>query len=193
MSELLGGWKRTNYCANFTKADAGKDVILMGWANVRRDLGALVFVQLRDRTGLMQIVFNSTTLSKEDFERACTIRSEYVLAVRGELVLRTGETVAVLDRLCRTYGITEIVSTARPEGDWVQRRDLRVRCVHWIPPARSPIRDRRSLYRSRNVRPAGAGMSRPSVQPAPSGSLWIMRPRPPIAFNALTPMRDASA
>ena len=66
MSELLGGWKRTNYCANFTKADAGKEVILMGWANVRRDLGALVFVQLRDRTGLMQIVFNSNTLSEAE-------------------------------------------------------------------------------------------------------------------------------
>jgi aspartyl-tRNA synthetase len=38
MSEFLGGWKRTNYCANFTKADAGKEVTLMGWANVRRDL-----------------------------------------------------------------------------------------------------------------------------------------------------------
>ena len=93
MSELLGGWKRTNYCANFTKADAGKDVTLMGWANVRRDLGALVFVQLRDRTGLMQIVFNSNTMSKEDFERACTIRSEFVLAVKGKLVLRTGDMV----------------------------------------------------------------------------------------------------
>ena len=42
MSELLGGWKRTNYCANFTKADAGKQVTLMGWANVRRDLGELL-------------------------------------------------------------------------------------------------------------------------------------------------------
>ena len=93
MSELLGGWKRTNYCANFTKADAGKEVILMGWANVRRDLGALVFVQLRDRTGLMQIVFNSNTLSEADFARACTIRSEFVLAVKGTLVLRTGDMV----------------------------------------------------------------------------------------------------
>lgn len=93
MSELLGGWKRTNYCANFSKGDAGSQVTLMGWANVRRDLGALVFVQLRDRTGLMQIVFNSNTLSKEDFDRACTIRSEYVLAVRGELVLRTGDMI----------------------------------------------------------------------------------------------------
>ena len=93
MSELLGGWKRTNYCANFTKADAGKEVILMGWANVRRDLGALVFVQLRDRTGLMQIVFNSNTMSEADFARACTIRSEFVLAVKGQLVLRTGDMV----------------------------------------------------------------------------------------------------
>ena len=93
MSEFLGGWKRTNYCANFTKADAGKEVTLMGWANVRRDLGALVFVQLRDRTGLMQVVFNSTILSKEDFDRACTIRSEFVLAVKGKLVLRTGDMV----------------------------------------------------------------------------------------------------
>ncbi len=93
MSEFLGGWKRTNYCANFIKADAGKEVTLMGWANVRRDLGALVFVQLRDRTGLMQVVFNSTILSKEDFDRACTIRSEFVLAVKGKLVLRTGDMV----------------------------------------------------------------------------------------------------
>ena len=93
MSEFLGGWKRTNYCANFTKADAGREVTLMGWANVRRDLGALVFVQLRDRSGLMQVVFNSTILNKEDFDRACTIRSEFVLAIKGKLVLRTGEMV----------------------------------------------------------------------------------------------------
>lgn len=93
MSELLGGWKRTNYCANFSTADAGKEITLMGWTNVRRDLGALVFVQLRDRTGIMQIVFNSETLSAEDFARACTIRSEFVLAVRGRLVLRTGDMV----------------------------------------------------------------------------------------------------
>jgi aspartyl-tRNA synthetase len=93
MSEFLSGWKRTDYCENFTKADAGKQVTLMGWTNVRRDLGALVFVQLRDRSGIMQVVFNSETLGEADFARACTIRSEYVLAVRGELVLRTGDMV----------------------------------------------------------------------------------------------------
>jgi len=93
MSELLSGWKRTAYCTEFTTADAGREVTLMGWTNVRRDLGALVFVQLRDRTGVMQVVFSSETLSKDDFDRACTIRSEYVLAVRGKLTLRTGNMV----------------------------------------------------------------------------------------------------
>ncbi len=93
MGELLGGWKRTSYCAEPTVDEVGKQVTLMGWTNVRRDLGALVFVQLRDRTGVMQVVFDSGALSKEDFDRACTIRSEDVLAIRGELVRRTGSMV----------------------------------------------------------------------------------------------------
>ncbi len=93
MGDLLGGWKRTCYCAELVEKDVGKTVTLMGWTNVRRDLGALVFVQLRDRTGIMQVVFDSGTLPEADFARACTIRSEYVLAVRGELVKRTGSMV----------------------------------------------------------------------------------------------------
>jgi len=93
MSELLQGWKRTCYCTELTEKNIGETVTLMGWTNVRRDLGALIFVQLRDRSGLMQIVFDSSTLSKEDFDRASTIRSEYVLAVRGKLVERTGNMV----------------------------------------------------------------------------------------------------
>ena len=93
MADLLQGWKRSCYCTELSKEDVGKTVTLMGWTNVRRDLGALIFVQLRDRSGLMQIVFDSSTLSKEDFDRASTIRSEYVLAIRGELVERTGNMV----------------------------------------------------------------------------------------------------
>ena len=93
MSELLQGWKRTCYCTELSKADVGREVTLMGWCNVRRDLGALIFVQLRDRSGLMQVVFDSSTLSEADYERASTIRSEYVLAVRGTLEARTGNMV----------------------------------------------------------------------------------------------------
>ena len=93
MGEFLSGWKRTCYCTELSKEDVGREVTLMGWTNVRRDLGALIFVHLRDRTGLMQIVFDSSTLSKEDFDRASTIRSEYVLAVRGVLEARTGNMI----------------------------------------------------------------------------------------------------
>ena len=93
MSELLQGWKRTCYCTELSKEDVGREVTLMGWCNVRRDLGALIFIQLRDRSGLMQVVFDSSTLSAEDYARASTIRSEYVLAVRGTLEARTGNMV----------------------------------------------------------------------------------------------------
>lgn len=93
MGEFLNGWKRTCYCTEPKKSDVGKEITLMGWTNVRRDLGALIFVQLRDRSGLMQIVFDSNVLSKADFEKASSIRSEFVLAVRGTLALRTGNMV----------------------------------------------------------------------------------------------------
>lgn len=89
MGEFLNGWKRTCYCTELTKADVGREVTLMGWVNVRRDLGALIFVQLRDRSGLMQVVFDQNALSAEDFARASSIRSEYVLAIRGTLSLRS--------------------------------------------------------------------------------------------------------
>lgn len=93
MNEFMNGWKRTCYCTELGKKDVGKEVTLMGWTNVRRDLGALIFVQLRDRTGVMQVVFDSSTLSKEDYDRAVSIRSEFVLAVRGKLVERTGNMI----------------------------------------------------------------------------------------------------
>ena len=93
MSELLQGWKRTCYCTEISKSDVGKEVTLMGWCNVRRDLGALIFIQLRDRSGLIQIVFDSSTLSDEQYAKASSIRSEYVLAVRGILEERTGSMV----------------------------------------------------------------------------------------------------
>ena len=93
MGEMLNGWKRSCYCTELGTADAGKEVTLMGWVNVRRDLGALIFVQLRDRSGLMQIVFDQDTLSPDTFKKASTIRSEYVLAVRGTLSLRTGNMI----------------------------------------------------------------------------------------------------
>ncbi len=92
MSEFMQGWKRTDYCENFTLSDVGRDVTLMGWVQTRRNLGSLIFVDLRDRTGIMQIVFDESFL-EGDFARAESLRSEFVIAVRGKIIKRDPETV----------------------------------------------------------------------------------------------------
>ncbi len=92
MSEFLQGWKRTDYCTSFKVDDVGKDVTLMGWVQTRRDFGALIFVDLRDRTGLMQVVFDESVL-EGDFSRVSGLRSEYVIAVKGKIVRRDDETI----------------------------------------------------------------------------------------------------
>ncbi len=92
MGELLNDWKRTALCAEFAKDDIGKDVTLMGWADTRRDLGGLVFVDLRDRSGIMQVVFDES-IFEGDFDKVSSIRSEFVLAVKGKIVERSQETV----------------------------------------------------------------------------------------------------
>lgn len=84
MTEVLqdmGKWKRSSYCGEISVDDEGKEVVLMGWAHRIRNLGDLVFVDLRDRTGLVQVVFDAS--DHELHERAGSIRSEYVLAVKG--------------------------------------------------------------------------------------------------------------
>ncbi len=83
MAEFLNGWKRTGMCAELSLQDAGKEVLLMGWVQRVRNMGGIIFVWLRDRSGLVQVVFNSETLSEEAYALAECLRSEYVLAVRG--------------------------------------------------------------------------------------------------------------
>src|SRR5699024_6734980 len=88
MAELLQGWKRTHYCAEPAQAEVGKDVLLMGWADSWRNLGALIFIGLRDRSGVMQVTFDQSQLPQAVFDLATTIRNEYVLAVKGVLAER---------------------------------------------------------------------------------------------------------
>jgi aspartyl-tRNA synthetase len=90
--ENIKDFKRTDMCGELTAADDGKDVVLMGWVQRRRDLGALIFVTLRDRTGIIQIVFNSDT-DPELHDKALGVRSEYVLAVKGTLKRRSPDAV----------------------------------------------------------------------------------------------------
>ncbi|WP_094546159.1 aspartate--tRNA ligase [Petroclostridium xylanilyticum] len=92
MAETIQGLKRTHMCADLGLENVGQEVVLMGWAQRRRDLGGVIFVDLRDRSGIIQIVFD-VGISKEVFEKAEAIRNEYVLAVVGNVVKRDAEAV----------------------------------------------------------------------------------------------------
>src|SRR3990172_6019604 len=84
--------RRTHGCGELRPAQAGTRAIAMGWVSRRRDLGSLIFIDLRDRTGILQVVFNRETVS-EAHARAEELRSEFVIAVEGEIVERKPETV----------------------------------------------------------------------------------------------------
>ena len=90
MAESMQGLKRTHRCAEVTKANIGETVTLMGWVQKRRNLGSLIFVDLRDRSGLIQIVFDENDIGAEGFAKAGSVRSEYVLAVVGKVEARSG-------------------------------------------------------------------------------------------------------
>jgi aspartyl-tRNA synthetase len=82
MIDFLDGRKRSHYCGDLRIEHAGGQVVLMGWVQTRRDHGGLIFVDLRDRTGLVQVVF-SPDLYNEAFKKAEGVRSEYVICVQG--------------------------------------------------------------------------------------------------------------
>ncbi|MBN2123915.1 MAG: aspartate--tRNA ligase, partial [Deltaproteobacteria bacterium] len=85
--DALGTWKRTHDCGSLRPQDIGRDVVLMGWVNGRRDLGNLIFIDLRDREGITQIVFDPQAGGK-CHERAHVLRNEWVLAVKGTVAPR---------------------------------------------------------------------------------------------------------
>ena len=86
-TETIKGLKRTNYCGELRLSDAGKEVTLFGWCQRQRDLGNLIFIDLRDRTGIVQLSFNDTT-DREVFAKAQAVRSEYVVALVGTVAER---------------------------------------------------------------------------------------------------------
>ena len=88
--DFMTGLKRTNYCGDLRAEDCGKEVVVAGWVQRQRDLGALIFVDLRDRTGIVQLAFDDST-AKEIFDKAFTVRSEYVLMAKGEVRERSSK------------------------------------------------------------------------------------------------------
>ena len=90
MAESMKGLNRSCYCGEPRESDAGKEITVCGWVQRQRDLGQLIFVDLRDRTGLVQLAFDETTV-REVFEKAASVRSEYVLAARGRVRVRSAK------------------------------------------------------------------------------------------------------
>ena len=91
MAEFMTGLRRTHYCGDLRAADIGETVIVCGWVQRQRDLGQLIFIDLRDRTGIVQLAFDERT-DKEIFEKAFAARSEFVLAAVGTVRERSAKT-----------------------------------------------------------------------------------------------------
>lgn len=91
--ETLEGLKRSHHCGQLRQSDESQEVVLCGWVSRRRDHGGLIFVDLRDRSGLVQVVFSEEKMGEEAFHKAETLRSEFVVAVRGTVSARSEETV----------------------------------------------------------------------------------------------------
>lgn len=114
--DKMTGLKRTDYCGVFTMADVGREVTVCGFAQRRRDLGSLIFIDLRDRTGIVQLAFGENT-DKEIFDKAFTVRSEYVLMAKGTVRERSSKNKEI------------------PTGDIeIDVTDLRILSVSETPP-----------------------------------------------------------
>ena len=86
--DRMNGLKRTHYCGTLTKNEIGKEVVVCGWVQRQRDLGALIFVDLRDRTGIIQLAFDDNT-DREIFDKAFQLRSEFVVMAKGNVRMRS--------------------------------------------------------------------------------------------------------
>lgn len=91
MAEFMTGLKRSHYCGDLRITDVGQEVTVCGWVQRQRDLGQLIFIDLRDRTGIVQLAFNDST-DKEIFDKAFSARSEYVLCAKGIVRERSSKT-----------------------------------------------------------------------------------------------------
>ncbi|MBQ2093759.1 MAG: aspartate--tRNA ligase, partial [Ruminococcus sp.] len=90
MAEFMKGLRRSNYCGDLRIEDVGKEITVCGWVQRCRDLGQLVFIDLRDRTGIVQLAFNDNT-DREIFDKAASCRAEFVLAAKGMVCERSAK------------------------------------------------------------------------------------------------------
>ena len=106
MAESMKGLHRSHRCTEVSNQNIGENVTVMGWVQKRRNLGSLIFIDLRDRSGILQLVFNEESVGKEGYEKAERLRSEYVIAVTGKVEKRS----AAVNESLKT-GDIEVIAT----------------------------------------------------------------------------------
>ena len=109
MSESMQGLHRTHRCTEVSNANIGEKVTVMGWVQKRRNLGSLIFIDLRDRSGILQLVFDEPKVGSEGFAKAGTLRSEFVIAVEGTVQKRS----AAVNENLKTGDIEVIAESIR--------------------------------------------------------------------------------
>ena len=146
MAESMKGLKRSHRCTEVGSGQIGETVTLMGWVQKRRNLGSLIFVDLRDRSGLMQIVFDEKDCGNENFEKAGTLRSEFVIALTGTVTKREG-------------AVNESLKTGELE---IRAKDLRILSESQTPPF--PIEENSQTKEELRLKYRYLDLRRPDLQ-----------------------------
>ena len=146
MAESMQGLKRTNRCAELSTADIGKNVTVMGWVQKSRNKGGIIFVDLRDRSGLLQIIFEGTDIDEAGFAKAEKLRSEFVIAVVGKVEKRAG-------------GVNENLATGEIE---IRATEVRVLSESETPPF--PIEENSKTKEELRLKYRYLDLRRPDLQ-----------------------------
>lgn len=154
MAESMKGLKRTCRCAELSEQNIGDTVTVMGWVQKQRNKGGIIFVDLRDRSGILQLIFEESEIGSEGFAKAEKLRSEFVVAVTGEVTARSG---AVNDKLAtgkievRAKAIRVLSESVTPpfpiEADSKTKEDIRLKYRYLD--LRRPDLQRNLIMRSR--------------------------------------------
>lgn len=146
MAESMKGLHRSHRCTEVSNANIGETVTVMGWVQKRRNLGSLIFIDLRDRSGILQIVFDEPKVGNEGFAKAGTLRNEFVVAVTGTVEKRT----AAVNESLKT-GDIEVIAT-----------DIRILSESETPPF--PIEENSQTREDLRLRYRYLDLRRPDIQ-----------------------------
>lgn len=146
MAESMLGLKRTHRCTEVTTANVGSEITVMGWVQKSRNKGGIIFVDLRDRTGILQIIFEESDCGAESFAKAEKLRSEFVIAVTGEVETRAG-------------GVNENLATGAIE---VRAKSLRILSESETPPF--PIEENSKTKEELRLKYRFLDLRRPDIQ-----------------------------